>query len=951
MPKKIRATNNLQLYAQILHHSPALIAVYNMQTGQYVFVSDSLKSILGYDKNVFLEKGLAFASSLVHPEDLPKITEENKKALTSDKKKPSLKTGKRKTFEYRMLHKNGSWRWIRSDGVIFDRDEKGDILHVMNISFDITAAKEAEIKDMQIKKQSDERQALLESISKLMMSSLSHHVTLEEIAQMLVPTIADYCRIALIDNNKEIKELAITHQDPQKVQLTKELYNQYIRNPQATYGVRKILLTGKSELMPIVDDRAFKTIKDEKLKKIVSSLNLQSYMGVPMKVRGKVIGAMTLSSLREDRRYNQNDLLFAEELARRIALLLDNARLYAEALAEIEKRKTVEATIRESENEYRKLIQISPMPIAIHSMGKLLYINDAAVRLIGGKNKEEFVGRNILDFVHPDYHELVKKRAAMIYKDKKPNTDIVEEKFLRVDGQPIYVEVASLLFHYEGKPAIQVLIRDITQKKQAAEELRQREERFRLLVQNSSDVINVFAADGTILYQSPSVKKVLGRDPEERIGVSIFEDDHIHPEDVRQRREMLRRTLARPKEMIRGEFRVRHNNGTWRTIEAICQNFINDPRIGGVIGNYRDITDRKLIEEIIESERRKGMAILASTNEGIYGTDAMGICTFINPALLQLLGFKERDCLGKSVHNLFHYKYIDDSPYPYEDCPVNLTLQTGEANRLIEDVLWTRTGNPIQVLLSCSPIFEEKKLVGSVVTAIDIRERKKLERQKDEFIGIASHELKTPVTSIKAYTQVLHNRFKKAGDVQSAGLLAKMDTQLDKLTNLIKDLLDVTKIETGKLQFKEDSFDFNALVIEITEEMQRTTEKHELVMKLGKTCTVLGDRDRIGQVLINFIGNAIKYSPDSKQVVITTTSYHRKATVSVEDFGIGIAKDNQSKVFERFFRGNEKEQESYPGLGLGLYISAEIIRRHKGKIWLTSEKGKGTTFSFSLPAK
>jgi signal transduction histidine kinase/PAS domain-containing protein len=229
----------------------------------------------------------------------------------------------------------------------------------------------------------------------------------------------------------------------------------------------------------------------------------------------------------------------------------------------------------------------------------------------------------------------------------------------------------------------------------------------------------------------------------------------------------------------------------------------------------------------------------------------------------------------------------------------------------------------------------------------EIEVRKKLEEQKDVFIGVASHELKTPVTSVKAYVQILNRRFKKIGDVRSSELVMKMDTQLNKLTKLIGDLLDVTKIQNGKLQFQEEVFDFNALTVEIVEEMQRTTEKHEIVTELSQPQMVYGDRDRIGQVMINLLSNAIKYSPQAAKIIVKTVLKNDTVILSVQDFGVGIPEKKKDQVFERFFRVND-DQEIFSGLGLGLYISAEIVERHKGTIWVESEKGYGSTFSFSL---
>ena len=245
---------------------------------------------------------------------------------------------------------------------------------------------------------------------------------------------------------------------------------------------------------------------------------------------------------------------------------------------------------------------------------------------------------------------------------------------------------------------------------------------------------------------------------------------------------------------------------------------------------------------------------------------------------------------------------------------------------------------------------------GVLVYGVDVTEQVKarqrieeLSQQKDEFIGIASHELKTPVTSIKGYAQLLERRFRKAGDESSAELLKKMDTQLDKLTTLIADLLDITKIESGKLLFHPSVFDFNELIKEIAEEMQHTTTKHSIVLHLSSSVTLYADRDRIGQVLINLLTNAIKYSPAADTITVKTVHQDEAIITSVQDYGIGIPSEKQQHIFERFFRVEGETQIIYPGLGLGLYISAEFVKRHNGSIWVESEEGKGTTFSFSLP--
>jgi signal transduction histidine kinase len=177
-----------------------------------------------------------------------------------------------------------------------------------------------------------------------------------------------------------------------------------------------------------------------------------------------------------------------------------------------------------------------------------------------------------------------------------------------------------------------------------------------------------------------------------------------------------------------------------------------------------------------------------------------------------------------------------------------------------------------------------------------------------------------------------------------------MDAQLKKLTVLIGDLLDVTQVDGGKLQFHVGFFNFNELVTEIVNEMKLTTTKHHITANIAATKVINGDRDRIGQVITNLISNAIKYSPHDEKIIITTSVDKTNVFLCIQDFGIGISKEKQGKVFNRFFRAGDADN-TFAGLGLGLFISSEIVKRHGGRIWVESIKNKGSTFCFTLPIK
>ncbi len=222
----------------------------------------------------------------------------------------------------------------------------------------------------------------------------------------------------------------------------------------------------------------------------------------------------------------------------------------------------------------------------------------------------------------------------------------------------------------------------------------------------------------------------------------------------------------------------------------------------------------------------------------------------------------------------------------------------------------------------------------------------KSHQKKDEFIGIASHELKTPLTSVKLYLETLA-KMKHEPLVHS--FILKSKEGVKKLHNLILDLLDVSKIESGQLQLNHKELAIDELVDECIQDAQMNTTTHKIT-KAGTPSglIILGDRDRLEQVLINLISNAIKYSPAETNVVVETTKTGNEVTVTVKDQGIGIADTEHTKIFGRFYRAKDSNAV-ISGFGLGLYICSQIIKRHGGKIGVHSEEGKGSTFFFTLP--
>jgi two-component system phosphate regulon sensor histidine kinase PhoR len=243
---------------------------------------------------------------------------------------------------------------------------------------------------------------------------------------------------------------------------------------------------------------------------------------------------------------------------------------------------------------------------------------------------------------------------------------------------------------------------------------------------------------------------------------------------------------------------------------------------------------------------------------------------------------------------------------------------------------------------------EAGEIVFWVGTATDIEDQKQQMQRKDEFIGIASHELKTPLTSLKGYLQIIADYKKEELPAPVKNYVGKANIAINKLQHLVNDLLDVSKIQAGRLDYLLAPINLAELIDDVVESAAHIYPNHCFENRAQAHFQVSGNAERLEQVLMNFINNAVKYSPASKDVMITTTLHQNLVRIAVTDRGVGLSKEQITKIFDRFYRVEDKKFMT-SGLGMGLYISAEIVNSHNGKIGVDSEPGKGSTFFFELP--
>jgi len=347
-------------------------------------------------------------------------------------------------------------------------------------------------------------------------------------------------------------------------------------------------------------------------------------------------------------------------------------------------------------------------------------------------------------------------------------------------------------------------------------------------------------------------------------------------------------------------------------------------------------------------------AIVMSSDDAIVSKSLEGIITSWNTAAENMFGYLQSEAVGKHISLIIPEDRLSEEDY------IIGQIRAGKKVQHFETIRKKKNGQTFPISVTVSPVIDKQgKIIGASKIARDIRDRhlaqqekaelleklQELNVRKDEFIALASHELRTPLTSIDAYLQILS---RLTNDEKMKMMLDKALIQSKKINHLISDLLDVSKIEAGKLVLRPEEFDIKQLLHDTIELISNANEAFQLTFDSAIDSLILvGDRYKIEQVVINLLTNAIRYSEDDKRVEISLKIDGENVIVGVKDFGVGIGAHHFENIFSRFYQVSSSGKKS--GLGLGLYLSYEIISQHNGEIWVESEIGKGSTFCFKLP--
>ena len=837
---------------------------------------------------------------------------------------------------------------------------------------------------------------LLAEASGLLASSLDFEATLQSVAHLAVPTFADYCIVDLVQPNLSLRQVAVAHADPAKEELLRELRRLRPYDLDANWGVPRVMRTGQSELataIPPIVEQAL--VANEPRKLIADQLHPVSYIIAPLRARGRTLGAISFVTSESGRQYGASEQRIAEEFAQRAALAVDNANLYTQAQEAVQHK-----------DEWRALLDtlLATAPVGLCFLDRdlrFVLINDA-LAAIDGLRSDDHIGRYIAE-VLPDIDPAVVEAYRQVLETGLPVVDLeVTGLGETASGDPRYFLASYYPVAGSDNRTLGVgaVVSEITERKRAVDELRESEERFRSMADSAPVLLWMSGTDGLCYFFNKPWLDFTGRTLEQEIGNGWAEG--VHPADFDRRLEIYL-TNFHARQSYQMEYRLRRADGEYRwVLDSGVPRYTPAGAFVGFIGSCIDITERKRAEELLRFPAEASSVLAASLD---YETTVQNVARLVVPFLADWCGVDLIEDDG-SIRP-YAVAHVDPAKvawarelrrrYPTDpDARTGLAnvLRTGQAELypLVADEMLQATARDAGHLelmrevgftsVMIVPLVARGRTIGglSLVSAesgrrfdeADLKLAEHLAYRaalavdnarlyqdaqeaihvRDEFLSIAAHELKTPVTSLLAYTQVLQRRATrdKTANERDLRALQVIAEQSERLSRLISSLLDLSRIETGHFMIERRPVDIAALARRVVEQTKATAEQHVIELKApAEPVTLHGDDLRLEQVMQNLLQNAVKYSPGGGTITVEVAREADQAAITIADQGMGIPESARSQLFQRFFRAGNVNTSHISGMGIGLYVVREIVARHGGAVEVRSVEGEGTTFIVRLP--
>ncbi|MFC1949370.1 PAS domain S-box protein [Chloroflexota bacterium] len=642
---------------------------------------------------------------------------------------------------------------------------------------------------------------------------------------------------------------------------------------------------------------------------------------------------------------------------------------------DITERKRAEEALKVSEEKWSSLVESAPNIIMLVSLDKKIqYIN----YVVPGLTMESVIGKSIFDYIQPEYHETVREVIDKVFQTGE--TSIYETMGTGPDGRTSWygTTVGPLKIDGQITGAIQITS-DITELKQTEEALRESEEKFRTFMKTASDLMNVTDKDGKFTYVNDSMIRTLGYSKEELIGMHITQI--LTKESLEKNfKPNWGKFLANGEISLETTFLTKEGKEIYCEMKAVAI-YDSDGNYVGTGGVHHNITERKQTEEAIkESEEKFSKIFYANPNPMIILSAESIQITDVNEAFIKHSGYSREECIGKKPEDLNLWVHPEE-----REKLKQVTAEQGRVNNF-ETEMRIKSGEIRTISLSSELVSMAGKPY-LITTTVDITERirNRLELQekndrldaqneelqaqqqeliektreveranqlKSEFLAGMSHELRTPLNAVIGFSELMLDGITGEINDEQKECLNDILGSGQHLLELINDVLDLSKVEAGKMEFKPENLNMTDVINEAVQTVKpMLNEKgHSMEINVEKELPqIYADKSRLRQVLLNLLSNSSKFTPRNGRLRIEAGIEDNFCQVSVIDNGIGIKKADQERIFEVFTQAETIQEETKKGTGLGLTITRQFIEAMGGSIWLESEFGKSSQFIFTLP--